>query len=349
MKELQKTPELFKEISRLIEQSKRQLAVTVNSAISELYWNIGKTISRDILQNKRAEYGKQIIANLSKKLTEQYGRGWSEKQLRHCLYFVEIFPDYKIVSTLWRELTWSHIKELIYIDDKLKRDFYIEICKLERWSVRTLRERIDSMLYERTAISQKPEETIKDELKQLKDKEIINPDLIFRDPYFLDFLGLSDKYSERDLESAILTELQNFIIELGMDFAFLARQKRITIDNTDYYIDLLFYHRKLRRLVAIELKLGKFNAEYKGQMELYLRWLEKYEMSDGEEKPIGLILCASKNEEHIELLQLDKSNIRVAEYLIKLPDLKILEKKLKQSIERARNKLLQENRENNDE
>jgi predicted nuclease of restriction endonuclease-like (RecB) superfamily len=349
MKKLQKTPELFKEISRLIEQSKRQLAVTVNSAISELYWNIGKTISRDILQNKRAEYGKQIVANLSKKLTEQYGRGWSEKQLRHCLYFVEIFPDYKIVSTLWRELTWSHIKELIYIDDKLKRDFYIEICKLERWSVRTLREKIDSMLYERTAISKKPEETIKDELKQLKEKEIINPDLVFRDPYFLDFLGLSDKYSEKDLESAILTELQNFIIELGMDFAFLARQKRITIDNTDYYIDLLFYHRKLRRLIAIELKLGKFKAEYKGQMELYLRWLEKYEMSDGEKKPIGLILCASKNEEHIELLQLDKSNIRVAEYLTKLPDLKILEKRLKQSIERARNKLLQKNRENNDE
>jgi predicted nuclease of restriction endonuclease-like (RecB) superfamily len=341
MKKLQKTPELFKEISRLIEQSKRQLAVTVNSAISELYWNIGKTISRDTLQNKRAEYGKQIIANLSKQLTEQYGRGWSEKQLRHCLYFVEIFPDYKIISTLWRELTWSHIKELIYIDDKIKRDFYIEICKLERWSVRTLRARIDSMLYERTAISRKPEKTIKDELKQLKDKEIINPDFVFRDPYFLDFLGLSDKYSERDLESAILTELQNFIIELGMDFAFLARQKRITIDNTDYYIDLLFYHRKLRRLVAIELKLGKFKAEYKGQMELYLRWLEKYEMSNGEEKPIGLILCASKNEEHIELLQLDKSNIRVAEYLTKLPDLKTLEKKLKQSIELARNKLLQ--------
>jgi predicted nuclease of restriction endonuclease-like (RecB) superfamily len=197
------------------------------------------------------------------------------------------------------------------------------------------------MLYERTAISKKPEETIKDELKQLKDKEIINPDLIFRDPYFLDSLVLSDKYSERDLESAILAELQNFIIELGMDFAFLARQKRITIDNTDYYIDLLFYHRKLRRLVAIELKLGKFKAEYKGQMELYLRWLEKYEMSNGEEKPIVLILCASKNEEHIELLQLDKSNIRVAEYLTKLPDLKTLEKKLKQSIELARNKLLQ--------
>jgi predicted nuclease of restriction endonuclease-like (RecB) superfamily len=236
-------------------------------------------------------------------------------------------------------LSWSHIREIIYIDDPLKRDFYIEICKHEHWDVRTLHNRIDSLLYERTAISKKPDLLIKQEIDVLRDDGKLTPDLVFRDPYFLDYLGLADTYSERDLESAIISELARFIIELGSDFAFLARQKRITIDSIDYYIDLLFYHRKLKCLVAIDLKLGRFKAAYKGQMELYLRWLEKYEMTEGENKPIGLILCSGKNSEHIELMQLDKSNIRVADYLTKLPDMKLLESKFKQSIERAKNRL----------
>ena len=171
----------------------------------------------------------------------------------------------------------------------------------------------------------------------------MSPDLVFRDPYFLDFLSLKNHYSEKDLESAILAELQDFIVELGSDFAFMARQKRITIDNDDYYIDLLFYHRRLRCLVVIELKIGKFTAADKGQVELYLRWLEKNEMQQGENPPIGLILCTHKNEEHVELLQLDKSNIRVADYLTELPAKKILEDKLHQSIERAKVKLIQNN------
>ena len=197
------------------------------------------------------------------------------------------------------------------------------------------------MLFERTAISKKPDEVIAREMELLKDEKKLSPDLVFRDPYFLDYCGLTDVYSEKDLESAIIAELTRFIIELGSDFAFLARQKRITIDNRDYYLDLVFYHRRLRCLVAIDLKLGEFEAAFKGQMELYLRWLEKYEMAEGENLPIGLILCSGKNEEHIELLQLDKSNIRVAEYLTKLPDMKLLEAKLKQSIERARYRLEQ--------
>jgi predicted nuclease of restriction endonuclease-like (RecB) superfamily len=212
---------------------------------------------------------------------------------------------------------------------------------MERWSVRTFRERIDSMLYERTAISKMPDETIKNELASLKNTQQITPDLVFRDPYFLDFLGLHNSYSENDLESAILAELQNFIIELGSDFAFLARQKRITIDQDDYYIDLLFYHRKLKRLIAIDLKLGKFKASDKGQIELYLAWLAKHESMEGENKPLGLILCASKNEEHAELMQLEKSNIKIAEYLTQLPDMKLLEAKLQMSIERAKNRLAQ--------
>jgi predicted nuclease of restriction endonuclease-like (RecB) superfamily len=224
--------------------------------------------------------------------------------------------------------------------------FYIEMCQIERWSVRTFQDRINSMLFERTAISKKPDQTILSDLDSLKNEAKLSPDLVFRDPYFLDFLGLKDMYSEKDLESAILVELQRFMTEMGSDFAFMARQKRITIDNDDYYIDLLFYHRRLKCLVVIDLKLGKFEAAHKGQMELYLRWLEKHEMIEGESLPIGLVLCASKSEEHIELMQLDKSNIRVAEYLTQLPSMKLLEAHLHQSIERAKNKLMQNESDN---
>jgi len=259
--------------------------------------------------------------------------------LRHCLRFAEIFPDEAIVSALRRQLSWTHIRTLMYIDDELKRSFYIEICKREKWSTRALHERINSMLYERTAISKKPEETIKKELRQLGNAGRITPDLVFRDPYFLDFLSLKDTYSEKDLESAIVAELQRFIIELGNDFAFLARQKRITIDKRDYYIDLLFYHRRLKSLVAIDLKIGEFDAAYKGEMELYLAWLEKYESVEDENPPIGLILCAGKNPEHVELMQLHKSNIKVADYFTVLPPKEVLLDKLHKAIAIARNSL----------
>ncbi|WP_455639873.1 PDDEXK nuclease domain-containing protein [Parabacteroides sp.] len=332
-------PALLTDVRQLIEQSRIRVASTVNTEMSMLYWSVGKRISEDVLNNERAEYGKQVVISLSQQLTSIYGKGWSEKQLRHCVRFFQVFPEESIVSTLWRQLTWSHIKEVLSIEDSLKREFYIEMCKMDRWSVRMLRERIDSMLYERTVISQKPEQVISNELQALKSEERLSPDLVFKDPYFLDFLGLKDIYSENDLESAIIAELQSFIVEMGGDFAFLARQKRITVDNEDYYMDLLFFHRRLRCLVAVELKLGQFKASYKGQMELYLRWLERYEMVEGENQPIGLILCAGKSEEHVELMQLDKCNIRVADYLTKLPDKKLLEEKLRLSIERAKARL----------
>jgi predicted nuclease of restriction endonuclease-like (RecB) superfamily len=256
--------------------------------------------------------------------------------------FAEVYPNEQIVVSVILQLSWTHLIALIPLSDPLKRDFYTQMCILERWSVRQLRDRINSMLFERTAISRKPEETIAYDLKALREQGEISADLVFRDPYFLDFLGLSDSHSEKDLESAIIVELQRFIIELGQDFAFLARQKRITIDNRDYYIDLLFYHRRLKCLVAIDLKIGEFEAAFKGQMELYLRYLEKYEMVEGENTPVGLILCAGKNEEHIELLQLNKSNIRVADYLTQLPSKEVLQTKLHKAIEIARNRLIAE-------
>jgi len=337
--ELKPFESLASEIKALIEQSRKQVAVTVNSTMTTLYWRIGRRINQEILKEQRAEYGAEIILSLARQLETEYGRGWSDKQLRHCLRFAETFPDEGIVSALRRQLSWTHIKTLIYIDDELKRSFYIEMCKLEKWGTRMLQERVNSMLYERTAISKKPETTIKNELAQLSKNGQITPDLIFRDPYFLDFLDLKDSYSEKDLESAIIAELQRFIIELGSDFAFLARQKRIPIDNRDYYLDLLFYHRRLKALVAIDLKLGEFDASYKGQMELYLAWLEKYESVEGENPPIGLILCAGKNPEHVELLQLHRSNIKVADYFTVLPPKAVLLDKLNKAIANAQNRL----------
>ncbi|MDX2130360.1 MAG: PDDEXK nuclease domain-containing protein [Chloroherpetonaceae bacterium] len=319
---------LFDSIRTLINESKSAIAISVNRQLTLLYWNIGKTIKSDILHNKRAGYGEQVIETLSLKLTEEFGKGWTKQQLWNCLYTVETIPSKKIIYTLSGELSWSHIKELIYIKDDLQREFYMQLCKNEQWSVRQLRERKDSMLYERTALSKKPSKLIQKELKALQNRQPVSPDVFFRDPYLLDFLGLQDAFSEKDLESAIIAELQRFITELGNDFAFLARQKRISVDGEDYYIDLLFYHRQLHRLVAIDLKLGKFKTAYKAQMELYLKWLNKYEKKEHEESPIGLILCADKSQEHIELLELDKGNIRVAQYYTILPSKKLLQEKL---------------------
>lgn len=345
-KKLQSNKFLLIEIKGLIEESKRQLAIEVNTSMSLLYWNIGNRIHRETLKNNRAGYGDRIVKTLSAQLTAEYGRGFSEKNLRRMIQFAAVFPEEKKVVSLIRQLSWTHILALIPIDDLLKRTFYIEMCKLEKWSVRTLRQRINSMLYERTAISKKPEETIRRELKKLGETSQITPDLVFRDPYFLDFLGLHSSYSEQDLETAILAELQNFIIELGADFAFLARQKRITINNRDYYIDLLFYHRRLKSLVAIDLKIGEFDAAFKGEMELYLGWLEKYELLEGENPPIGLILCTGKNPEHIELMQLHKSNIKVVDYFTVLPSKEIILEKLHRAIAIAHNRLSEDSRKN---
>lgn len=234
---------------------------------------------------------------------------------------------------------WSHFKEILYLKHDLQRDFYAEMCRVERWSVRTLRDKIDSMLFERTAISKKPEELARAELAALRGEDKLTPDLVFRDPYLLDFLGLKDRYLEKDLEDAILRELETFLLELGGGFAFLGRQTRIQIDSDDFYLDLLFYHRGLKRLIAIDLKLGDFKAEYKGQMELYLRWLAKHEQQPGEGPPLGLILCAGKKTEQIELLELDQSGIHVAEYLTALPPRELLQRKLHAAIEISRARL----------
>lgn len=332
-------PALLSDVRQLIAAAREQAARVVNTTLVMMYWHIGRRIQTDVLKHERAEYGQEILSTLSKELTTEFGRGFSVPNLSRMLHFSEHFPDEQIVLTLSAQLSWSHFVELIPLEDRLKREFYAEMCRVERWSVRTLRHKIGHLLYERTAVSKKPDELIEQDITALRDEDRLTPDMVFRDPYILDFLGLTGSHVERDVEDAILKELEAFILELGTDFAFVARQKRITIDNEDYYVDLLFYHRRLRCLVAIDLKLGKFQAADKGQMELYLRWLEKHDSQPGEEQPLGLILCADKSSEHVELLQLDKSGIHVAQYLTELPPRELLEQKLHQSIQIARERL----------
>jgi len=327
---------LYSDICSMIENRKSCIAITINTEICSLHWYIGKRIKECILLNKRAEYGKRVLFDLSVKLTEKYGKGWSLKSLQHCLHFVEIFKKEQIASTLWRQFSWSQLKVFMYIKDELKRTFYMEMCKLESWDVRTLNNKIDSQLYERTALSKKPENLIKKELLQVKKTGNVTPDIVFRSSYFLDMLGLTDTYSEKDLEDSIVVQLQSFIKELGNDFAFLERQKRISIDSVDYHLDLLFFHRGLQRLVAIDLKLGKFKPQYEGQMLLYLRYLDKNERKEYEKSPIGLILCSEGNTEHIEYFMLESSSIKVAQYYTQLPDKKLLSEKLQKAIAVAR-------------
>ena len=319
---------LIADLRQLIDEARSAVAVTVNAGLTLLYWRVGARINKEILAGKRADYGKEIVSTLSRQLVTAYGQGFSNKNLRHMMRFAQSFPDQQIVSTLSRQLSWSHFKEIIYLHQPLQKEFYAEMCRVEKWSVRMLRQKINGMLYERTALSKKPDELIQHELRQLREEDRLSPDLVFRDPYFLDFLGLQDRYLEKDLEDAILRELEQFLLELGSGFAFMARQKRIQLDNDDYYIDLLFYHRGLNRLIAIDLKLGDFKAEYKGQMELYLRWLNKYERRSQENEPLGIILCAGKKQELVELLELGQSGIHVAEYLTELPPRELLEQKL---------------------
>ncbi len=334
---------LFEQIKNLIEQTKNNVAIAVNSSLTMMYWHIGKLINDEILQNKRAEYGKEIVATVSQQLIKQYGKGYSYSALTRMMKFAKNI-DEKNIATLSQQLSWSHFKELIVLEDTLKIEFYTQMSIAQNWGVRTLRERIDSMLYERTALSKQPDELIKYELDNLKQEEF-SKNMILKDPYFLDFLDINDRYLEKDLEDAILRSIEKFIFELGVGFSFIERQKRIIIDGEDFKIDLLFYNRKLKRLVAIDLKIGRFKAEYKGQMELYLKWLSKYEKEEGENEPLGIILCADKKEEQIELLELEKSGIHVAQYLTVLPPKEILEAKLHQAIESAKAKYFIDNKE----
>ena len=317
-------------IETLIQNTSRNVAVYLNAEISRLYWAIGNYIVSEMQYETYSQRGQQILATLSRTLTEKFGKGYTHSALTRMIKVADAYDERKF-ATLSQTLSWSHFIELVAIENPAKRQFYQQMCILENWSVRTLRQKEDTMLFERTAIAAKPEDEIL-QILQTTNSTNIPPDLIFKSTYVVDFLGLSGYYSEKDLENAILAELEKFILELGQGFAFVERQKRIPIDSVDYSLDLLFYHRQLNRLVAIDLKLGKFKPKYKGQMELYLKYLQKYDRQPHENSPLGLLLCSEGNTEHIELLLLDDENIKVAQYLTAFPDKQWFIEKLNKSI-----------------
>lgn len=319
---------LFEELSRLIEKSQHQLVSYANSSLTLLFWQIGKRINEEVLQNKRAEYAKNIVSTVSTQLKAKYGRNFELRNLRRMIQFAEQFSNEQIVVTLSRQLSWSHFVELLPIKNQEAKLFYAQLTASQSLGIRNLRKRIANKEFERTSIAN---------LQNISNHPAINNN--FKDPYFLDFLGLQNSYLEKDLEQAILRELEAFILELGTGFAFIERQKRMIIDGEDFYLDLLFYNRPLKRLVAIELKLGKFEAKHKGQMELYLKWLDKYERKEGELAPVGLILCAESRREQIELLEMHKDGIIVAEYWTELPPKKQLEEKIHSLLVEAKERI----------
>lgn len=329
---------LYQDIRQRVEHARAQVLTQVNQALVLTYWHVGKVIKTQVLQGERAAYGAGVLKKLAERLTRDYGTGFSHSGLTRMAKLFDCLPDEHIVATLSQQLSWSHFVELIKIDDPTRRAFYTELCVQSRWSVRTLRERMDGLLFERTAIAKQPEAVIRQELAQLGGASA-SPALFLKDPYLLDFLDLKDGFTEKDLEAAILAELERFILELGSDFAFMGRQKRIQVGGHDYVIDLLFFHRRLRRLVLIELKLGEFRPEHKGQVELYLKWLAKHEQQPGENAPIAIILCSDKDAEVVELMDLEKDQIHVAEYWLQLPPQEVLRERLHRALVEARARL----------
>lgn len=333
------TAVLAQQIRSLIEAAQARTALSVNAHMTQLYWRVGQLIYTQVLGGGRAQYGEEILPKVARELVHDYGGSFGVKNLRRMVQFAVTFPDEAIVVSLIRQLSWTHFLALIPIKEELKRDFYAQMAASDKWSVRTLRERIESMLYERTVLSKKPDALVAQELAALRHQQRLSPDMIMRDPYVLGFLGLRDNWPEKDLEAAIIREMESFLLEMGMGFSFVARQKRIQLDDEDFYLDLLLYNRKLRRLIAVELKVGEFKAADKGQMELYLRYLDRHEREPDELSPLGIILCTGKKAEQIELLELGKSGIHVAEYLVSLPPKEVLFKRLRLAAERAKSQL----------
>ncbi|MDR1213904.1 MAG: PDDEXK nuclease domain-containing protein [Propionibacteriaceae bacterium] len=320
--------ELFAAVSALVEQGRAVASVHANAALTMTHWQVGRIVGEDILDRERAPYGKRIVATLSRQLVGRYGRGFDEKTLRRMVQFFHEFPQERIVATLSRQLTWSHIVEILPVKDAEARAFYVQQSALHNLGVRDLRGIVARKAFERREIAD----------AQVVDGSAVPLDA-FRDPFLLDFLGLKGSYQERDLESAIIREMEAFLLEAGRGWAFVDRQKRISVDTEDYYLDLLFFSRPLRRLVAVELKIGKFKAVYEGQMKLYLKWLDRYERQEGEETPIGLILCTEASREQIELLEMHKDGIVVAEYWTELPPKRELEERIQIILRDAKERL----------
>ncbi|HQR79212.1 MAG TPA: PDDEXK nuclease domain-containing protein [Actinomycetota bacterium] len=319
---------LVARVSALIDSARDSIASYANATLTMTYWQIGSIIDSEVLREERAEYGAQTLVTLSHELTARYGKGFDRPNLSRMVTFARLFPDREIVVTLSHKLSWSHVLALLPLRSDDARAFYAKETVAGRWTVRELRRAIGRKAWERRGIAD----------SQLGPGSTVPADT-FSDPYLLDFLGLHDGYLEADLEAAILRDLEGFLLEVGTGFTFVERQKRMVIDGKDFHLDLLLYHRPLKRLVAVELKIGEFDARHEGQMKLYLKWLNRYERQEGEEAPVGLILCTETSREQVELLEMHKDGIVVAEYWTDLPPKHELEQRLQAVLRDARERL----------
>ena len=320
--------QLFESVASIIETRKSRAGAYANREITLMYWEIGQYINSAVLNDERAEYGKKILPELAAKLMARYGKSFSERNLYRMMLFATRFSDTEILPPLAAKLNWSHFIELLTLKTDEARLYYANDAATRNYGAKELRRQISRKAFERREISNtglSPESAV--------------PFNVFKDPYLLDVFGLKDNHLEADLEKAILSDLESFFLEFGNGFTFADRQKRMIIDGEDIVLDLLFYNRIFKRLVAVELKLGRFKAAYKGQMELYLKWLDRYERQPGEESPIGLILCATASREKIEMLELDKSGIAVAEYWTAMPPKAEFERKIREILTQARERL----------
>lgn len=307
--------QLFVDVTRLVSGARERVVQTVNQELTMLHWQVGTRIRSEILNHERAEYGERVIARLAERLTNEYGRGWSKRKLFKLVAFAQSFPSLEIVQTLSAQLTWSHFDTLLGLQDEDERRFYTKLSARYHWTVRQLREQIRSQLHLRIASGEPSDDEIVQRLDVLPTGHQATVESTFKDPYVLDFLDLPTGHTESQLEAAVLTEIQRFLAEIGGDFCFIARQKKMRVGRSTYALDLLFFHRGIQRLVAIDLKFGPFLPEHKGQMELYLRWLDREMRLPHEEKPVGLVLCTGSDAALVELLNLNSDDIHVSTYI----------------------------------
>ena len=319
---------LFDHVAEIIETRKHRAGSFANREVTLMYWEIGRYINSVLLGGERAGYGKQIVSRLATQLIERYGKGFEYTKLTRMVKFAELFPDIEILATLSQELSWSHFVEILPLESEEARRYYANDAAAKRLGIRELRRQISRKAYERREIAN----------TALTAQSAV-PFNVFKDPYLLDTLGLKDNFLEADLEKAILTSLETFFLEFGHGFTFVERQKRMTMGGDDFTLDLLFYHRILQRLVAVELKIGRFKPPYMGQMRFYLKWLDRYERQEHENAPIGLILCTTASRDQIELLELDQEGIAVAEYWTNLPSKAVFERKIREILHEAQERL----------
>ena len=320
--------DLVERVSSLVREAREAIASYANATLTMTYWQVGALIDTEVLGGERADYGSQILVSLAHELTDRFGRGFDRPNLSRMVTFARQFPDPEIVASLAHKLSWTHFVALLPLKSDEARTFYADQVVAGHLSVRELKRAIQRKAFERREIAN----------SQIEQGSMVPADT-FSDPYLLDFLGLHDGYAEADLEAAILRDLEAFLLEVGTGFSFVERQKRMIIDGDDFHLDLLFFCRPLRRLVAVELKIGKFAARHEGQMKLYLKWLNRYERHEGEESPIGLILCTEASREQVELLEMHKDGIVVAEYWTALPPKAELEQRLQAILRDARERL----------